>query len=86
MKKSFKRGFVSLIGMLIAAVIILYLSLLLLSTYFKVPLVDKEQKDFFAESGIDTSHPAAVMEGVKSKIKDIEQQQKGYEKEIEGFR
>ena len=68
------KGFVYLIELLLAAVIIAFLCYIMLKVYVKGPSMDKKTKETFKEEGIDTSSSKGILDSTKKKIEDINKQ------------
>lgn len=66
-----KKGFLSLLGLILTVGIIIFLCYLSINTYLKKPVVDKKSRDALAKQGIDTSSQQAVLESTKRRIADI---------------
>lgn len=69
-----KRGFISLIELLLAAVIILFIGYIMLNLYTKGSYIDKKTKKVLEEGGIDTSGYKGILDSTKRKIEDINKQ------------
>lgn len=68
-----KKGFASLIGLLIAVGIILVLAFLAYKSYFNNPRgVDKETSKYLSQQGIDTTNSRSTLETTKKQIADAE--------------
>ena len=70
-----EQGFATLVGFLLTAIILCILFYLSFTTYFKGPKIDTAVEETMKQQGVDTSEYTTVLEGMKGKIKEIEQQQ-----------
>ncbi len=70
----YKRGFFTLIGLLLAAVIIFVLVYYAFQTYFNEPSFDESSQQSIIEQGIDVSSYQSVLGSTREKVKDIESQ------------
>ena len=68
-----KKGFLSLLGLLLTVAIILYLCYIAFNIYFKEPAIDEETKKSISKEGIDTSSHKAVLDSIREKTKDIKE-------------
>ncbi len=68
------KGFMGMIGLLLAAVIVGFLAYLSFTQYFGKPSahMDEPTQQMATDAGIDTSSQQAVLESTKAKIKNIE--------------
>lgn len=70
---TFKEGgFFTLLGLLLAIVIIFILCYIALRVYFKKPPLDKESEKLLSEQGIETSSYQAILDNARKKIKEVE--------------
>ncbi len=69
-----KKGFASLIGLVLAVAIVCFLAYIALNTYFKRPIADKSLNQTLSEQKIDTTSYQSLIKSTKSKIEDITQQ------------
>ena len=69
-----KKGFVSLVGILITIIIIAISFFLMLKIYIKGPSVKKETAEIMEEAEIDASDYKGALEGTKNKIDDLNKQ------------
>ena len=81
-----QAGFIGLIGLLIALIIIAWLTLKVFNQYYGPSLKSSagsaEDKGFFAQQGIDTSTQGAVLDSVKAKLGDIQKTTAGRLKDL----
>ena len=66
-----KKGFLSLIGLLLSIVIIFVLCYFLLTVYLKGPSTDKATKKSLTEQNIDTTTYQTTLDSTKARIKNI---------------
>jgi hypothetical protein len=69
-----EEGFFTLIGIILAVAITLFLCYLVLNTYFKPTGVDKSTQDMLSNYGIDASGSIGAYNSAKVKIKDIKKE------------
>jgi len=68
------KGFGSLIGLLLTAVMIAFLCYIMMKVYVKGPSMDKKTKEILEEESIDTSSSKGILDSTKKKIEDINKQ------------
>jgi hypothetical protein len=68
------RGFASMIGLLFALAIVLFIFYILFNTYFKRTSMDKSTEKAVQEQGINTANYGTIIDSTRNKIKDIEKQ------------
>jgi len=75
------RGFIGLIGLLLAVAFISVLAYFVFTKYFGKPTgMDQGTQEIANEAGIDTTSQTSILDSVKSTIKDVDkaQQENGY--------
>jgi len=79
-----ETGF-SLIGMLLALIIIAILYLIAIKVYFKGPVIDEETKEFLTEQGIESDDYRGVVESTRHKMDKVNKEIERREKHLEGL-
>ena len=69
-----KKGFLTLIAMLLAIATICFLSYFAWNSYFKKSPLDKATQSTLNEQGINASSYQSVLDSTKSKLKEIQNQ------------
>ncbi len=69
-----RRGFITLLEMVLVLAIILFVAYAALNTYFKKPALNKSTEEFLNQQDIDTSSSKAILDTTKKKINDINEQ------------
>ena len=84
MKKYIKqrKGFFTIIGILLALIIALFLCYKGFNAYYGKTGIKESTKQSLSEQGIDTTSHQSVLESVRMKTKDIERQIVDREKQI----
>ncbi len=77
-----RRGFFSLIGILLALALACAMYFFILKMYVQKPVVDRATAGSIKESGIDTSGYSAILNSTKSRLRDIEKQQDSQYKDL----
>ncbi len=77
------KGFLTLLGLILAIAIILILLQNVLKNYYGKPLLDKTTQQSIAGSGIDTTTYHNVVGSTRERIKGIERQMLDYGRQIE---
>jgi type II secretory pathway pseudopilin PulG len=83
--KRFKSGF-AFLEILLVAVVIIVLCYLALKSYLKNPSMDKTTQEVLSQQGIDTSSQKAVLDSARERIKDLNKQILGQEKQVEDLK
>ena len=78
-----EKGFVSLIGMLIALCVVCYLCFIVFKTYFKNPALEQAVEETHSERVIDTSNHHSIVESSKAVVEDYNKQVLKRQKQIE---
>lgn len=85
-RSEWRRGFLTLLGLLLAIAIILFLGYKVLATYFKESAAGTQSGQSLSEYGIDTSTPSLLIGSTRSKIKDInKKRQSDIEQQMPGL-
>ena len=78
-----KKGFFSLLGLLLTVLIIGVLCYFLLNVYLKRPLFNAETKKSLSEQGIDSSSYQSTLDSTRKEIRNINRKILEREKEIQ---
>ena len=81
----FKKGFFTLLGVLLAIVIVFFLFYLLSKVYFGNPSSDNKTKEFLSKQGIDASSHKTILDSTTKKIEDINKKLRSQTEELEGL-
>lgn len=77
-----RRGIVTILGILFALAIILFLCYIAFNTYFIRPSINRSLGNTLSENGIDTSSYQGIKDTAKKRIEDFSRQ---YEARIENI-
>lgn len=85
MKNYFKdrKGFVSLLGLLLAMAIIFFLGYKAYGTYLSKPKTDSKTTQALSESGINTSNNISTFQSMKERLKEINTEADNQYRQIE---
>ena len=72
--QNLKGVFLSILGLILSLAIILIFSYMILNSYFKSPVLNKEAEKSLSEQGIDTSSHKAILDSTKERVQDINKQ------------
>ena len=61
-----KKGIFSLLGLLLATMVVVFLSYILLTVYFKKPAIEKETEAILVQQGIDSSSYQSILDSTSS--------------------
>ncbi|MFH0732352.1 MAG: hypothetical protein V2A72_05475 [Candidatus Omnitrophota bacterium] len=67
------KGFFSIVGLLLAAALIMVLVYIMMRNYVNPP-IDAKEKEALGKSGIDSSSYKGILDSTKKKIQDINKQ------------
>lgn len=76
------KGFFTLLGLILAIAIILFLAQTVLKNYYEKPVLDKTTEQSISGSGIDVTTYHNVVGSTRQKVSDIEKQMQDYGKQI----
>jgi competence protein ComGC len=82
--RSFKnnRGFIGLLEILIAIVIIGFLMYIMLKRYAGTPVLDKDTKNAMSEQGIDSTNYKTIVDTTRTSVQAIQEKEAQRLKEI----
>lgn len=81
-----RKGFFTLIGILLAAAIIFILFYILFNSYYKRPALDETTDKTLSEQNIDTSSYSTIVDSTRKQVKDIEGQLLDRSRQLEDMR
>ena len=78
-----EKGFLSLIGLLVALAIISFLCYNFLTVYFKKPVFDQQTQESLKQQGMDVSNYQTVLDSARKTVEKVNKQQADYQEQLD---